>query len=153
MAADVHACKALWLLCHSHLSPTRSGQKATIRLQDGPAARAGRVELLYDGFWGTLCENKWDLRIGDVICRQLGYPAALAVPCCQTFGRGIGPRLLDGIRCVGNETSVADCAHGPWRVRSCAYNPDASVVCRAESVAANSKSQSSHANRANQSIV
>ena len=30
-----------------------------------------QLEILYDGHWGTVCDDKWDERDGDVACSQL----------------------------------------------------------------------------------
>lgn len=36
----------------------------------------GRVELLHDGKWGTVCDDMFDKADGDVICRMIGYKEA-----------------------------------------------------------------------------
>ncbi len=33
-----------------------------IRLENGPSASSGRVEIYHDGRWGTVCHNWWDTR-------------------------------------------------------------------------------------------
>ena len=47
--------------------------KAT-RLVGGDQLYGGRVELLVNGTWGTICGTKWEDNDAEVICRQLGYP-------------------------------------------------------------------------------
>ena len=36
----------------------------------------GRVEMCYDGVWGTVCSNNWEEVEASVVCRQLGFSSS-----------------------------------------------------------------------------
>ncbi|NXP20080.1 C163A protein, partial [Scytalopus superciliaris] len=85
-----------------------------VRLAGGPHRCAGRVEVWHAGTWGTVCDDTWDLRGAQVVCGYLGCGHALSAPGRARFGEGTGPIWLDGLRCVGNETHLAQCPAKPW---------------------------------------
>lgn len=45
---------------------------ADIRLANSYRPFEGRVELLVDGSWGTVCDNNFDSASAAVICQMIG---------------------------------------------------------------------------------
>ncbi|XP_022110198.1 deleted in malignant brain tumors 1 protein-like [Acanthaster planci] len=102
----------------------------SVRLVDGSSSSEGRVEVYYQGDWGTVCDDVWDISDAIVVCRQLGFPGAVrAVSAAAEFSVGDGPILLDNVECTGDENTLADCSHGGWTVHNCGHSEDAGVVC------------------------
>lgn len=50
------------------------GEEGAIQLVGGSRPSEGRIEIFYNGEWGTVCNWNWDINDAMVVCRQLGYP-------------------------------------------------------------------------------
>jgi len=104
-----------------------------IRLVGGTSHSEGRVEVNYDGEWGTVCDNGWDDTDAGVVCRQLGFGSLGTAIGLASFGQGSGPILLDSVTCSGSESTLASCGHlGVNITRSCSHNEDAGVMCSSD---------------------
>ena len=101
-----------------------------MRLADGSNDMEGRVEILYDGAWGTICDDVFDGNDNGamVICRQLGYPNG-EVATYASFPQGSGPIRLDDVNCDGTESEVTDCSHPEWGANNCGHREDVGVIC------------------------
>ena len=44
-----------------------------LQLVGGSQPNKGRVEVCVGGNWGTVCDDDWNSKAVQVVCRQLGY--------------------------------------------------------------------------------
>ena len=90
-----------------------------VRLVNGPTQYEGRVEVYYNGQWGTMCDDGWDLNDAQAVCRELGFDRAISASIGAFYGQGNGRIWLSGVNCVGTEFTIGDCSHGGWGNVNC----------------------------------
>uniref|UniRef100_A0A3Q3J637 SRCR domain-containing protein n=1 Tax=Monopterus albus TaxID=43700 RepID=A0A3Q3J637_MONAL len=91
-----------------------------------PGKYRGRVEVKYNGVWGTVCDDRFDTADGTVICKMLGFRAAVS-----TFSptSGSGRIWLDDLQCTGKESSIFNCPQSEIGVNNCNHDEDVGVHC------------------------
>ena len=89
------------------------------------------MEVYYNGTWGTVCDDEWDLNDAQVVCRQLGFGLAITASGAALYGEGSGQIWLGKLYCDGTELSIANCSHNGWGIHNCHHNEDAGVKCAA----------------------
>ena len=116
-------CIKFLLLCNIWIG-------SLIRLVEGSSYNEGRVEVNYNGEWGTVCDDGWDDTDAGVVCRQLGFGSSGTAIGSAGFGQGSGSIWLDSVTCTGNESTLTSCGHiGVGVTRSCHHTEDAGVRC------------------------
>lgn len=111
-----------------------SPNEALVRLSNGSDYLEGVLEILHEGIWGTVCDDGWDQRETNVVCRELGLGSAdtatsLAHIQRQSSDAANGKLWLDDVFCTGNEKSLHECRHSPWGETNCRHEEDAVVRC------------------------
>ncbi|CAB4022291.1 atrial natriuretic peptide-converting enzyme-like isoform X5, partial [Paramuricea clavata] len=96
----------------------------------GDSHNAGRVEVYYNGTWGTVCDDGWGISEARVVCRQLGFQDAERAYTLSYFGQGSRQIWLDNVECTGHESSLFSCTHGGVGIHNCYHGEDAGVRCR-----------------------
>ncbi|XP_029937315.1 macrophage receptor MARCO-like isoform X2 [Myripristis murdjan] len=109
-------------------SPGPKGEQgaAALNVRIAGGTQRGRVEVLHNGAWGTVCNDSFDRKDGRVICRMLQYQDVSDV---FTANPGTGNIWLDDLRCTGTETNIFDCPHNGVGVNNCDHGEDAGVQC------------------------
>lgn len=114
------------LICFKH---DLSSGNPPVRLVNGTDRCSGRVEVLHDGQWGTVCDDDWDIRDAEVVCRSMDCGTVKTAKTSSFFGEGQGSIWLDDVNCIGNETSLLHCQRPAFGENNCGHGEDAGVIC------------------------
>ena len=94
----------------------------------------GRLEIYYDGQWGTICDDYWSQDDADTACRALGFPDGYVYG--GPFGSGFFPPgdpdqpiWLDDLSCNGGESHLLDCRSSPVGEHNCQHAEDIGLRC------------------------
>lgn len=95
----------------------------------GGSPTSGRVEIFYNGIWGIICDDQWDISDAIVICRMRGFSNATGAPRGAAYGEGSGRIWLTDVECTGEEATIWECKKSEWGKHSCGHAEAASVEC------------------------
>ncbi|XP_035814090.1 lysyl oxidase homolog 3B isoform X1 [Amphiprion ocellaris] len=102
---------------------------SNVRLKGGSRVGEGRVEVLKDNEWGTVCDDRWNLQSASVVCRELGFGSAKEALTGGRLGQGMGPIYMNEVKCVGQERSIWNCPFKNITMEDCQHMEDAAVRC------------------------
>ncbi len=102
-----------------------------VRLVDGRFSDEGRVEMLFQGQWGTVSDYGWNANAARIVCHQLGYNLSVTTNIHTRYrGKpGTGPIWLDYVRCSGSEKRLDECSHKGWGEHKYGHDRDVWVQC------------------------
>lgn len=98
-----------------------------LRLAAEVRAGIGRIELLYNRAWGTVCGDGFGAEEAHVACRQMGYTTGIRF--AGGASSGSGPIWLDELACEGFEPRLLDCRANDVGDHDCTHGADVTVMC------------------------
>ena len=100
-----------------------------LALVNGNAPSEGRLLVLINGTFGTVCDDYFGFEEAQVACRQLNYASAVGVASFGEFGAGEDsePIYLDDVTCTGSESYLHECDYSTSH--NCYHFEDVGIVC------------------------
>ncbi|XP_026754306.2 lysyl oxidase homolog 2B [Galleria mellonella] len=92
-------------------------KSASLRLTGGRNNREGRVEIYYNGAWGSICPDGWTLYEALAVCHHLALGYAEQAVQSDYFGNST--IVLSGVQCQGNESNLFMCKHQEYGAVVC----------------------------------
>ncbi|KAL7990344.1 hypothetical protein Chor_013774 [Crotalus horridus] len=102
---------------------------SSLRLVGGKKDFEGRVEIYHDGYWGTICDDQWDDKDAEVVCRYLDLSATAVTvyrPYSETW---LVPLHLHNVECSGTEHTLGECTIHQSGQHNCWKKKSARVMC------------------------
>ncbi|KAK2556118.1 Hemicentin-2 [Acropora cervicornis] len=124
-----HSCENLTKNCEEKIN-TEIKCSVPVRLAGiNEINYAGRVEVFYQGKWGKICRNKWDINDVKVVCRQLGFQSALAEFIGMDTKDETISVVMSDVKCTGQESVLASCKRLDGKHVECVDNIGAQDLC------------------------
>ncbi len=92
----------------------------------------GKLQVNYNGVWGAVCDDLWNIENTRVVCRELGLGSAVTFYTNYDYNREYFTKneiVLDDVQCTGDEESLLHCKYlGPSK-QNCARTETMGIKC------------------------
>ncbi|XP_026064819.1 deleted in malignant brain tumors 1 protein-like [Carassius auratus] len=95
----------------------------------GGSRCSGRLEILHNQTWMSVCDAVFDQQDAEVVCRELDCGAPVQVLGAAAFDKGDAQMWTQEIQCRGNESQIHLCPTSPSHENNCSHNNDVGLVC------------------------
>uniref|UniRef100_A0A8C1XX11 SRCR domain-containing protein n=1 Tax=Cyprinus carpio TaxID=7962 RepID=A0A8C1XX11_CYPCA len=82
---------------------------------------SGRLEMLHDQTWMSVCDAVFDQQDAEVVCRELDCGAPVQVLGAAAFDKGDAQMWTQEIQCRGNESQIHLCPTSPSHESNCSH--------------------------------
>ncbi|XP_072170140.1 uncharacterized protein [Diadema setosum] len=105
--------------------------QSDIRLVGGSSLVEGRLEVFYNGVWGTICDEGWDDIDRLVVCKQLGFPVATSDTPSYPAASALQQIWLRDVGCAPGDERLTDCVtNDQWGdTVTCSHQRDVTIRC------------------------
>uniref|UniRef100_A0A8C1XRP3 SRCR domain-containing protein n=1 Tax=Cyprinus carpio TaxID=7962 RepID=A0A8C1XRP3_CYPCA len=109
-----------------------------VRLVGGSRC-SGRLEILHNQTWMSVCEAVFDQQDAEVVCREMDCGAPVQVLGAAAFGKGAAQMWTQEIQCRGNESQIHLCPTSPSHENNCSQDNGVGLVCAVRLVGGSSR--------------
>ncbi|XP_061875983.1 antigen WC1.1-like [Colius striatus] len=115
---------------HEDAAAVVCSEFTALRLENSDSC-SGRLQVFYNGTWGSVCSNSMTPKTVSLACEELGCGKEGTLEIQGPRGRVSGPAWLDRVECEERHGSFWLCPSDPWNPRSCDELRDVThITCR-----------------------
>lgn len=89
-----------------------------LRLENNDGC-SGRLQVFYNGTWGSVCSNSMTPHTVPLVCKQLGCGDSGTLEMNSRYDKLSGTAWLDRIECGKSNSTFWQCPSAPWDPQSC----------------------------------
>ncbi|NXA57225.1 WC11 protein, partial [Nothocercus julius] len=93
-------------------------ESMALRLENSDGC-SGRLQVFYNGTWGSVCSNSMAPSTVSLVCKQLGCGDGGFLETGLPYGKISGHTWLDHVECGRRNSSFWQCHSAPWNPQSC----------------------------------